>query len=140
MGTDIHIVAQKKTEHGWEDIKFFPFDWRSYGMFGFLADVRNYSAIPPLSQPRGLPDDYQAEDMDGYHSMSWLSVNELLAFNYDAEFEDRRVMINGDGGCTAEPGGGGVTTFRNFLGGRFFDDLNTLRDLGADRIVFWFDC
>lgn len=140
MGTDIHIVAQKKTEKGWDDIKFCPFDWRSYGMFGFLAGVRNYSAVPSISQPRGLPDDFSSQVMDDYHSMSWLSVSELLAFNYDAEFEDRRVMINGDGGCTAKPGGGEVTTFRNFLGGQFFHDLDKLRDLGADRIVFWFDC
>ncbi|MGA1580296.1 MAG: hypothetical protein ACO35B_06420 [Luminiphilus sp.] len=29
----------------WERVpNFTPFSWRSYGMFGFLADVRNYSA------------------------------------------------------------------------------------------------
>lgn len=76
------------------------------------------------------------------HSSSWFTVDELAQFDYDAEFEDRRVTIRGNGGCTAEPGSGTVTTFRQFLGPSFFADLDMLRALNAQhptRVVFWFD-
>lgn len=153
MGCDIHTVAERKTATGYEaveGIKFVegpsPFDWRSYGMFGFLADVRNYSAVPPIAEKRGFPDDASAfarDDFDRWdtdaHSASWLSVEELAAFDYDATMEDRRVMINNNGGCTAPTGGGKATTFREFLGEPFFADIHRLKDAGVDRIVFWFD-
>jgi hypothetical protein len=156
MGCDIHIIAQRKTNSGWEEVSGnfsyggAPFDWRSYGMFGFLADVRNYSAVPPISQPRGLPTDFTA-DMDefggcflGDHSFSWLSLDELLAFDYDQPVEDRRVTRqtgpnSWDGGVTADPGDGEMTTYREFLGEGFFADLAELKRVGAGRIVFGFD-
>lgn len=150
MGCDIHIRAEIKSESGWEPISdFAPFDWRQYGMYGFLANVRNYSAVPPISTPRGLPDglpagDYEGDSYLGYHSHSWLSVAELLAFNYDQQIEDRRVTREispgfNNGSLTAAPGGGEITTYREFLGPAFFIDLERLRQLGADRIVFGFD-
>lgn len=156
MGCDIHTRAQKRNGDKWEDLPFEPFDWRSYGMFGFLADVRNYSAVPPIAQPRGLPPDivrsnpnfYGEHDDDyngfGDHSFSWLSVEELLAFDYDQPLEDRRVTRQTapnlwDGGCTAEPGGGKMTTYREFLGESFFRDLDRLKEIGAERVVFGFD-
>lgn len=150
MGCDIHSRAERRENGKWVVIDgLAPFDWRSYGMFGFLAGVRNYSAIPPLSEPRGLPDDtpQSGDDYDDYlgdHSFSWLSLDELLAFDYDQPVEDRRVtrtMPNGviNGGCTAEPGGGEMTTYREFLGEAFFDDLAKLKAAGAERVVFGFD-
>lgn len=154
MGCDIHMLAQRQNEDGtYRELDFVPFDWRSYGMFGFLADVRNYSMVPPIAEPRGLPEDMKQKDEpeDFYawssreyvnyddHSHSWLSVKELAEFNYDQEFEDRRCMINGNGGCTCEIGQGHKTTFREFLGEQFFSDLEQLIYEGADRIVFWFD-
>lgn len=153
MGCDIHIWAERKTTAGYEAIdgvKFAeglqPFDWRSYAMYGFLAGVRNYSAVPPIAEPRGVPadasdevlDDFEGWDVDA-HSSSWLSVEELAAFDYGAMMEDRRVMINGNGGCTAEPGSGEMMTYREFLGDKFMADIERLRECGADRIVFWFD-
>lgn len=151
MGCDIHPYAERKTDNGWEKIEgLHPFDWRSYGMFGFLANVRNYSAVPPLSEPRDLPDDIsdavraESESWKGDgHSHSWLSVAELSAFNYDADMEDRRVSrrVNGyiHGGCTCDPGEGENMTYRQFLCEDFFDDIKKLQDAGAGRIVFWFD-
>lgn len=152
MGCDIHCYAERRTTDGYEclsDAK--PFDWRSYGMYGFLANVRNYSAVPPISMPRNLPVDMspdvraasEAWASDG-HSHSWLSVAELLAFDYNAEMEDRREVRQvgpnaWDGGCTADRGNGKRTTFREFLGEAYFADLIKLRDAEADRIVFWFD-
>lgn len=152
MGCDIHSHAEKKIEGVYEKIQGLePFDWRNYGMFGFLADVRNYPAVPPISKSRGIPVDVSAEVAENYenwgsdaHSASWLSVEELTAFNYDAKMEDRRVTrqigVNSwDGGCTADPGEGEETTFREFLGETFFADIQKLKDAGADRIIFWFD-
>ena len=155
MGCDIHSRAQKRVNGKWKDLPFAPFDWRSYGMYGFLADVRNYSAVPPISKARGLPADiirpepnFYGEHDDqldlGDHSFSWLSVDELTAFDYDKTFEDRRVTRQTasnvwDGGITAELGGGTLTTYRAFLGERFFHDLDHLKELGAERIVFGFD-
>lgn len=148
MGCDIHVCVQKQTDGVWEDMPAIkPFDWRSYGMFGFLADVRNYSAAPPIAEQRGLPDgfsaDYEVHDV-GEHSFSWLSVAELLAFDYDQTFEDRRVTRqtgpnSWDSGVTGDPGDGEQTTFRQFLGEGFFRDLDILRVSGAERIVFGFD-
>lgn len=147
MGCDIHAYAERKTNRGWEPVgDLSPFDWRSYGLFGFLAGVRNYSAIPPIAEKRGFPDDAGNEVREEYkswecdaHSASWLSMTELEAFDYDAPMEDRRVMRDGNGGCTCEPGEGEKTTFRAFLGPAFFEELEKLKAAGADRIVFWFD-
>lgn len=152
MGCDIHSFAEKKDEHGnWEVIPDFePFDTRSYGLFGWLANVRNYSALTPIAERRGVPDDasahvkydYEACDCDA-HSASWLSVDELLSFNYDSPCEDRRVTrqtsYGWDGGCTCEPGEGRQTTYREFFSDYFFKDLEKLKELGAERVIFWFD-
>jgi hypothetical protein len=146
MGCDIHSQAEKRINGKWEVIPdLHPFDWRQYGMFGFLADVRNYSAVPPLSQPRDLPEGSPSDGEDlGDHSYSWLSVEELTAFDYDQPMEDRRVTRQiapnvTSGAVTCEPGEGEKTTFREFLGPAFFKDLEELKAAGAERVVFGFD-
>lgn len=158
MGCDIHMHAEKrvgdqwakaprvipKSKHGnWNDD---PLENRSYSYFGWLADVRNYSEIPPISQPRGVPDDMAPETKASFeswgsdaHSASWLTVDEILAVDFDQVIEDRRVTINGNGGCTAEPGQGKRETLREFLGEYTMNALFKLRDEGVERIVFWFD-
>lgn len=146
MGCDIHSYAEKRVNGKWQRVDVTPFDWRSYGMYGFLAGVRNYSDVPPLAGRRGLPGDASQEVAGEHehwggdaHSASWLSVEELSVFDYDAAVEDRRITVNNDGGCTAKPGGGKMTTWREFLGPDFFRDLAALKDAGAERVVFWFD-
>lgn len=159
MGTDINIVAQRRNETGqWIDVRggFLegsdPFDWRSYGMFGFLAGVRNYAGIMPISDPRGLPDDFHVGEFEDvgeswrwsdYHSTSWLSVAELRAVDYDQMVEDRRVVRqtsprSWDGAHTCPPGEGETMTLREFLGDAFFNDLQKAEELGVERIVFGF--
>jgi hypothetical protein len=146
MGCDIHTLAQRRTSEGWEDLDYEPFQWRSYDLFGFLADVRNYSATPPITAPRGLPADF-ADPEDRFeclHATSWLTTDELLSFNYDQTFEDRRVTVqegpnHWNGGATCASGDGRTVTFREFLGNSFFEDLAKLSGLGAQRIVFGFD-
>lgn len=71
---------------------------RNYDLFGILADVRNGSGFAgcdtgdgfvPISEPRGIPDDVSPEvaaessrwGEDG-HSHSWLSVQELLDYDW----------------------------------------------------------
>lgn len=150
MGCDIHIQAERRVGDHWEIIPGVePFTHRSYGVFGFLADVRNYSEVQPIAYQRGLPSD--AVDADegslGDHSYSWLSVAELVDFDYDAMTEDRRctrMVKMGDytirsGGETCDPGEGEKMTFRQFLGEGFFEDLEELRRSGAERVVFGFD-
>ena len=144
--------AWRKQTHGCQ-----PFDWRSYGVFGFLADVRNYSAVPCIAKPRGLPHDlspevnaeYETWDVDA-HSLSWLSLRELAEFDYDAPVIDRRItrqegpnFFNGGATATAaEEALATKTTFREFLGDFFMRDVDILKTLGPlddVRIVFWFD-
>jgi hypothetical protein len=56
MGCDIHLQAHKLHKDGtYTVLDFVPFAQRSYGTFGFLADVRNHSCVPPIAEPRDLP-------------------------------------------------------------------------------------
>lgn len=151
MGCDIHVRAERRSETG-EFISMhgdFGFHWRNYGVFGWLADVRNYSGLTPLSQPRGLPADLDATEDEmtddlNLHSVSWLSLHELLSVDYDQIIEDRRCTgMNArgymDGGMTCEPGKGEKMPLREFLGVNYFESLELLKAAGADRIVFAFD-
>lgn len=150
MGTDIHIRAQKQVGGEWVDVFGYftegsaPFNWRSYGLFGFLAGVRNYSAVPPIAPQRGLPVDFDAAQFEELHSASWLSVAELARFDYDQQIEDRRIVVQiapntWSGAGLANEGEGKATTYRDFLRGAFFSDLEELKRIGAERIVFAFD-
>jgi hypothetical protein len=165
MGCDIHLIAQRKlpTEapiwaesaaSSYADIEGEFFDCRDYGLFGFWVGVTNYSGLTPLSEPRGIPDDFHApdhafrEDYEyacDYHSRSWFSVQELLDVDYDQIIEDRRcskeIAPNVYSGAeTCEPGEGKQQTLREFLGNWYFRELERLKETGADRIVFCFDC
>lgn len=161
MVCDISTRVQRRIGGVWTDIDVRPvFQNSGYALFGFLANVRNYSAVPPLSERRGLPEEFdiptdkEVEDslenegvppkgFVGDHSFSWVLMDELLAFDYDRLFEDRRVTrkignIN-YGNITAPPGEGRVTTYRDFLGAAFFADIRELQQCGAERVVFGFD-
>lgn len=79
-----------------------PFDIRSYDTFAILADVRNGygfagcktgEGFNPISEPKGYPDDMCEElkqDLDDYsygylsneHSASWLTLRELLDYDW----------------------------------------------------------
>lgn len=159
MGCDIHLIAQRRLSqernvavwaeaaNAFEDVEDDFFDCRSYALFGFLAGVRNYSAIEPISPPRGIPEDFHDEthrfrEQEGYtfyHDRSWLTLQELLDHDYAQVIEDRRVTIGGDGGCTSEPGGGKAMPLRDFLGDWYFAELERMKEAGVDRIVFCFD-
>lgn len=172
MGCDIHSFVEVKTDKGWLMVPGLfpeddfgrhwsgkthqdePFEGRNYGIFGFLANVRNYSFVPPIAEPRGLPEGVSKpvqesnENWDGDgHSHSWLSLKELLDFDYDRTFEDRRCTKQigpnaWNGAADAGEGNGKQVTFREFLGTHFFRDLEIMSKVGPAedvRIVFWFD-
>jgi hypothetical protein len=152
MGTDIYSFAEVRRDGRWQyaegpivtPIDEYhnpnrPFGWRSYIVFGFLADVRNYSDIPPIepASTRGLPDDLSPEVRakhggdDQYYPESWLSLAELLAYDYDREFDDQRPFA----------GDPVRTTVRQRIGELFFQHLDDLGKLGPPddvRVVFWF--
>jgi len=155
MGCDIHTVTEIKTPEGWKAVNISEiFDWRSYRMYGFLADVRNYSAVPPQWPNRPWPEDASSGAIemrerwngDG-HSHTFVTLAELLAFNYDATVEDRRITVqtgpnSWNGGATAESGGGKMTTWHEFLDGGFFADLERLKEVGSPesvRVLMLFD-
>lgn len=152
MGCDIHAYVEKRVGDHWEALEFEIFeDGRSYSIFGFLAGVRNYSAVTPIAEPRGLPADvsdtvrasFEQWGGDG-HTSSWLTLEELLAFDYDAMMEDRRCTREiapncFSGGETCAPGEGKIMSYREFLFPYFFANINGAKHAGAERIVFWFD-
>lgn len=152
MGCDIHSFTEIKKDGKWQDAGFSPFDWRQYGMYGFLAGVRNYSMSPVIAEKRGFPEDsslrkeYDDWDCDG-HSHSWLLLKELLDYNYNQEIWDRRVTRQirpnlWSGAELANEGEGEHLSLRDFLGEHYFKDLDKLKEFGDPenvRIVFWFD-
>lgn len=153
MGCDIHSFAERRNKetNKWEvvrecmtlddfDKKWYkkekgdsPFDWRHYSMFGFLAGVRDQT-IEPINEPRDIPEDVSQEVLTEYdywqdnaHSASWLSLRELVEFDYDKN-------------CTGEEYIS--ESYREMLNDLFFvhlEDLKALGDLDDVRVVFWFD-
>jgi hypothetical protein len=162
MGVNIHPYAEVKKEDKWIAVtaRVFPlthwevqtkghthtsrpFKWRSYPLFGFLGNTCNYSASEYLSDKRGIPDDSPTKlqpgdpNYEGFYGHSWVSLRELIEFDYNKGFEDRRSGME-----TVEPGKGKKILYKDFLGTHFFEHLETLKTLGdVDnvRIVFWFD-
>lgn len=96
MGTDIHEVFQAKKDGKWVDIESYFEGNRHYFLFAWLANVRNgfgfagvptHTPITPISEPRGLPEDFDVYDGEyhgsedcwlGDHSHSWLLADEIL--------------------------------------------------------------
>lgn len=177
MGCDIHIFAEVKRQGKWEkvtdecftDIYYetkkssCPFDWRSYAMYGFLADVRNYSNCKPISETKGLPLDSEylnspskwqgsisygteepvkidtnyddiREDWN-YHSHSYLTLKELLQVDYEETFWDRRITRGFNGASISEEGEGTMKTYREHLGETFFKNIEELKQLGSPEDV-----
>lgn len=154
MGCDIHIYAERRNDSGQYYMAKFDFsalENRSYGTFAWLAGVRNYSGIIPISEPRGIPNDlsegvlHEKESWDGDgHNHSWLSVAELMMIDYNQIIEDRRHTVqtgpNSWNGCaTCEVSNGVRETLGNFLGASIIAEIQQLHEAGIDRIVFWFD-
>lgn len=141
MGCDIHTFVEKKNEDGkWIPVQdCHPFDRRSYSLFGFLANVYNLSQSPFITDFRMFPADSLRFDEkyldelieDGYFGMSWVTLKELLDYNYEV------IFINKREGSKPEP-----VSMREFLGEGYFEELESLKKLGDSnniRIIFYFD-
>jgi hypothetical protein len=146
MGCDIHVITEVKENDKWRRDDYTPFDWRSYSLFGFLADVRNYDRCEPLTKLRGFPEDSSTsvtdDDLWDTHSHSYVILKELLDFDYAKTFWNRRITRGNDGAALAEKGEGEIISYQNNLGSSFFEDLDKLRELGEPedvRILFCFD-
>lgn len=128
-----------------------PFINRNYSFFGWLADIKNYSAVTPLDEPRGLPKDLSPELMGEYEvhcaylkTFTYFTLAELFSVDYDSIVEDRRALIDGNGGCTAEAGEGKMMTLRDFLGKDVMRRLKIMKkrfsgyNLDDVRVIFEF--
>jgi hypothetical protein len=161
MGASIYYAFESRTDIGkWESVEVADhFKEMGYGIMAFLADVRNSYGVAPLAPGRGIPEinshnnkteeEKLAENRlyyymggddwrypwDGAHSRTWVSLEELLAFDYDQVFEDRRDYPQQE---TLPVGMGKMTTYREFLGGFFFQDLEAMKEAKVERILLWF--
>lgn len=100
MGCDIHPVVQVKENGLWienphaifkntwyktytdNEFEVFPSDNRNYRWFALLANVRNYSDLHYISEPKGLPDDFDPNIYLGDHSFSYLHVEDFETFDF----------------------------------------------------------
>lgn len=150
MAISCYIFAEKETPEGVEFIGLLSnlFIPQSYRVFAFLADIANDSCIPPISTPRGVPHPTCVPDDNFFnvelYGWSWMTIQELIKFNYDQEIEDLVITNKIAKGISstkaiAMPGQGTKTTYRKFLGEHFFTMLHKLESTGATRIVVCFE-
>lgn len=156
MGTDIHVTAERWNDAAgkWEEVstdfimdgqRYHFMEDRNYAAFGWLADVRNYAGIPPLDEERGLPGQcVTAFHHEDNHGITWFTIDELVEFDFDQQVENRRVTRqtgpnSWSGGCTADPGEGEMTTYRDLFGEFFMAGLAAVKENGAERLIFSFD-
>lgn len=102
MGIDIHGYVEIKRGDAWECVKEeWPCDgWRNYLAFHFIGHRHSgYGGFPRIAEPRGLPPDLSPkvhaaseEWQDAYFYPSWLTLNELLNYDYDQVVSRQRVI------------------------------------------------
>lgn len=101
---------------------------RSYGKFAILANVRNeglYDLTPLDGADRGVPPDASSgitELIENWgcdlHSPTWYTLHELMIYNWDAEFKNKRQISPGQ----IPP----VTTYRKLIGSEFWEHTTIL--------------
>lgn len=119
MGCDIHMNVEVRRDGRWtfveppivhESWNSDPagrqtwWDDRSYVTFAVLAGVRADPGVPPpIDEPRGYPDDADPETListypaprgqnHGDHSASWLTLDEVLAHDWEVKFQEEGVV------------------------------------------------
>jgi hypothetical protein len=129
-----YYLYPENKEPEWQvDIEDSRFCEKNYFLFSILANVRNLEGIVPLSMPRGIPENVSGEikrvsDSEGTdaHSHSWLTLKELLNFNWNQVF-----TFDGKEYSYSQ-------CAENFLT-EFIPELQRLGDKDDVRIVLWFD-
>lgn len=118
MGCDIHLAVElresenkpwklletpKKFKYPYKDwhYKYVWGVWRDYKLFGVLAGVRDDS-VQMIANPRGIPADatklwkkYCNGWGDDMHSMSYLTLEEVLVFSYGDNWMDGKLNTMG---------------------------------------------
>lgn len=163
MGTSVSTLTEVNIANSdWSIDPFSPFQVQNYGVFAFLANVRNNFMLAPVSYHPGLPDGHESIEqiinmlgdkgfvsrypygiLEGYFQVH-VYLSDLVKFNYDQQFEDRRnyACWPPDFKDSVEPGDGVITTYRELLGEKYFDDLNSLKNIsrqGDVRIILAFE-
>ena len=166
MGTYIHSEAEvyDTTWGEWVSKRDDVF-WQDYAMYAFLMGYqgRNDAQVPAciMAEPNGLPADHYPPEVDhdshecgfGCCTMtdferrfqwefahSHVYLPQLLAFDYDQTFENRRNY--GPGDDVLPEGEGKVMTYRELLGPLYFERLEELKALdplnyARVRVVMW---
>lgn len=153
MGTSVSTLTEVKDGSGnWSINEFRPFESQNYCVFAFLANVRNNFMLTPISYHPGLPDGHESIEqiinllgdkgvvsrypyniLEG-HFQVHVYLSDLIKFNYDQQFENLRNYGPGFDD-SVEPGKGVMTTYRELLGQKYFDDLESLKNIGEWRDV-----
>lgn len=119
-----------------------PFHWRSYALFGFLADIRNNAGCEPIPGLKDIPDDATEKVINtsrGWYDGSddlqgnCLYLEDMLDFDYDKTFVDKTEYYNRSKNE--------IVSYRDFLGAGYFKTLDELSSLGNPsdvRVIFWF--
>lgn len=111
----------------------------SHALFSWLGGVRHGIAphVTPLADRRCLPGDMSWPVTEAYatlqesaFAMSWVTVQELLDFDYDAVVTDLRPAY-------ASPDR--LVHYHELLGQAYLEQLAKLSRVGPGRIVFWFE-
>lgn len=130
---------------------------RNYPLFAILAGVRNDMGLfLPIADPRGVPDDASRETLwsvarnlgyeDDAHDHSWVTLGELLAYDWERGVSSERVGGSSDAVRSVsllESTTANDSTCRAYVGERFSDTtlpfLRQFGDPGLVRLVFFFD-
>ena len=81
------------------------------------------------------------------HSLTYVTIRQLVEFDYEIVMLDRRVTRQETPNfwnetALAEEGEGEHMTVRDFLGEKFFAEIECMKKLGDlddVRVIFWFD-
>lgn len=149
------LVKNSPTWFDRDNIDFF--DFRSYNVYGWLADCRNYACLPPLTtewkelKPKQkLNEDelsmwrsYDPYDDEGRYGYA-IDFDTLINFDYSQLVEYRRKPNNAYRrlykGDTVPEGCGDIQTYKNILGRSWIARVKYLKSLNTKgRMVFWFD-
>ncbi len=150
MGCDIRewYFDKDKNDITSKELAFGDMD---YAVFGFLANVRNYSKCPSVAERRGVPDWFDEkciefieaqilysrarepfdsiEFFERLHSKTHVFLCELLDYDYTTTFIDRSSSVSY----------GKTMTLREHLGDNYFAWLDRLKATNVDCIVLAFD-
>lgn len=138
MGTDVDFYLVKKDENDvYHYVADLDYSNRNYALFGWLANVRNYSDIPNISELTYVKLEHNFEENYLIGSYSIVSCRILRTFDYDQPVEDRRVTVqtgprSWNGGATCKPGGGKMTTYRDLFDDEWFEIINELTEEDDD--------